>query len=46
MLHARGVDGDTVHKLMRHATNTTDYKHYNRMSDDDLMQQLLSSPKS
>lgn len=46
MMHERGLDGDTVHKLMRHATNTTDYRHYNRMSDDALMQRLMDNPKS
>lgn len=35
-LHSMEIPSDTVHKLMRHSTNTTDYEHYNRISVEEL----------
>lgn len=39
-LHERGVDAATVSKLMRHSNLQTDYKHYNRPTDEMLVRQL------
>ena len=39
-LHERGIDASTVSKLMRHSNLQTDYKHYNRPTDEMLVHQL------